>query len=479
MTLRDYVRVLRTGWRLLLALTVLGVALSAALTLARTPMYEGSAQLFVSASQPEGGTVTGLQQGSQFAQQRVKSYADIVNSRRVTEPVIARLELALTPAQLAARITATATVDTVLMRVAVRDPSPVDAQRIAQAVALRFTEVATALETPLGGSTSPVKVSVVRDAELPTAPVSPRKGLDIGLGLLVGLALGAGISVLREALDGSIKSSDVIEEVLSLPTVGVIGYDADSAKQPLIVHDDPRSPRAEAFRQLRTNLQFLDVDHPPRSIVLTSSLPSEGKSTTACNLALALTQAGVRVILVDGDLRRPRVASYLGIEGAVGLTDVLAGRADADDVLQPWGDGRLMVLPSGPTPPNPSELLGSTQMTTLMAELESRADLVLVDAPPLLPVTDSSVLASVCDGVILVVRSGRTTREQAARAVETLRRVDANTYGVVLNMAPSKGPDAYAYGYGYAPEPVRQARHRRVDIPAQKARIAELAGPRR
>ncbi|MDB5819126.1 MAG: putative polysaccharide biosynthesis protein, partial [Rhizobacter sp.] len=182
-------------------------------------------------------------------------------------------------------------------------------------------------------------------------------------------------------------------------------------------------------------------------------LPQEGKSTTTCNLAIALSQAGLRVILVEADLRRPRLATYMGLEGAVGLTNVLIGSAKLEDVLQPWGSNALEVLPSGPTPPNPSELLGSQQMQELIAQLEGRADLVLLDAPPLLPVTDAAVLSSLTSGALMIIRAGSTTRDQAKSALAILRGVDTAVYGVVLNMVPTKGPGAYRYGYyGYGYE---------------------------
>jgi succinoglycan biosynthesis transport protein ExoP len=445
--LRDYLRILRLRWRLITLCTVLAVAAAVGATLATTPVYMASAQLFVSTATTAEGSISGLQQGGQFAQQRVKSYADIVDSPPVTEPVSDQLGLMLDAQALANKIEASAPLDTVLINVDVTDESPELARDIANAVAQRFTVVASELETPEGAQASPVKVSVVRAADLPEAPVSPRAKLNIALGLLVGLAVGVGAAVLRETLDTSIKGVEAVQETLGLPTLGVITYDADTVKRPLIVQVDPQSTRAEAFRQLRTNLQFVDIDHQPKSIVVTSSVPQEGKSTTTCNLAIALTQAGVRVILVEADLRRPRLAEYLGMEGAVGLTDALIGRAPLEDLLQPWGDGTMRVLPSGPTPPNPSELLGSQQMGDLLRELEEQADLVLLDAPPLLPVTDAAVLATQVSGSILVVRSGHTTRDQAARSVEILRGVDAHLYGVVLNMAPTKGPEAYKYGY--------------------------------
>ena len=336
-----------------------------------------------------------------------------------------------------------------LLNVHVRDTNPVRAQLIANAVAQQFGLLVNQLETPQGSGTSPVKVSVVQEAQLPLTPVAPNKKVDIGLGILLGLALGVALAVLLDVLDTSVKSAEELEAATESAVLGVIGFDSDATKSPLIVQTDPHSPRAEAFRQLRTNLQFVDIDHPVKSIVITSSIPQEGKSTTTANLAITLAQAGLKVVLVEADLRRPKLMQYLGVEGAVGVTSVLIGRVSLDDALQPWGNGSLMVLPAGPTPPNPSELLGSQGMADLISQLEARADIVLVDAPPLLPVTDAAVLAKICDGALLIVRHGLTSREQVIRAVESLRVVDAHLIGNVLNMAPAKGPDAYGYGYAY------------------------------
>lgn len=453
MDIRDYALVLRKRWRLITMCLLLAVAAALAATLATAPTYRASAQLFVSTATGADSNVAGLQQGGQFAQQRVKSYADIVDSPPVTEAVIRELGLEVSTQRLADQISASAPLDTVLINVDVTDELPARAQLIANSVAERFTAVASELERPEGGQTSPVKVSVVRPADLPEAPVAPRPVLNLMLGLLAGLAVGVGAAVLRETLDTSLKGAQEVQTALDLPTLGLIAYDSDAVRRPLIVHVDPHSARAEAFRQLRTNLQFVDVDHKPRSIVVTSSVAGEGKSTTTSNLALALTQAGLQVILVEADLRRPRLAEYLGLEGAAGLTDALVGRAHLDELLQPWGDGSLQVLASGPFPPNPSELLGSLQMSELLRDLESRCDLVLLDAPPLLPVTDAAVLSANASGAIVVVRCGSTTREQASRAVDILRGVDAHVYGVVLNMVPGRGSDGYQYGYGsYAPD---------------------------
>ncbi|MDX6286413.1 MAG: tyrosine-protein kinase [Frankiales bacterium] len=445
MDLRDYLRVLRTRWRLIALCTLVAIGAAAAYSTQQTPLYRASTQLFVAGASAD---ISGALTGQQFSQQRVQSYAQIVNSPAVVDPVVKELGLSLTPGQVAAEISADVPPNTVLLNIHVTDTQPARAQAIANAVSQRFATLAAQLET-LGKNTPPVHVSVVKPAGLSTTPISPKTNRNLVLGAILGLLLGVAVAALRDTLDTTVKHLDDLTKEVAVPALGVVLFDPDAVKRPLIVDAAAQSTRAEAFRQLRTNLQFVDVDSAPHSIVITSSVPEEGKTTTTANLAISLAQAGVRVCLVEGDLRRPRLMHYLGLEGAVGLTSVLIGRAKLDDVLQPWGDGKLQVMGCGPTPPNPSELLGARTMAQTLKELEDRFDLVIVDAPPLLPVTDAAVLASLCSGAIIVVRHGKTKREQVRRAVEALRSVDTAIYGLVLNMAPSKGPDAYYYGYAY------------------------------
>lgn len=453
MDVRDYVHILRTRWRALVACVLLALFGAALLTISTPRTYQATAQLFVSTSQSSSAdSGSGLNQGALFAQQRVKSYAEIISSPEVTGPVVRTLGLSSTPEQLGRDVSATAPLNTVLINVSARAMTPISAQRVANAVAQQFTVVVAELETPTGSALPTVKVSVIRQADVPTAPISPRTKFNLALGLLLGMATGLAVALLRDNLDTSLKNSSQVQDLLKTSTLGSICFDPSATDRPLLMSADAHSMRAESFRQLRTNLQFVDVDAPPRSIVITSALPKDGKSTTACNLAVTLAQAGVRVALVEADLRRPRLADYMGIEGAVGLTDVLVGHARLDDVLQPWGPDDLLVLPSGSTPPNPSELLGSRNMRDLIEALEQRVDLVLIDATPLLPVTDAAILAAQVSGVIVVLRANKTTREQASRAFELLHRVDARIYGVVLNMTPAKGPGASGYGYGYGAE---------------------------
>lgn len=450
MDLRDFVRVLRRRWRIVVALVLLSTATAVTVTALSTRIYQADAEVFVSL-QDAGSSTSNAYQGNLFSQERVKSYAKIANSPKVTGAVVRQLGLDLTPEQVAGKITATAPTDTVLVDLVVKDPSPTRARDIANAVSTQFAKVVSDLERPATGRASPVSVTVVRPADLPMSPVSPRSTINIALGLLVGLALGIGVAVLRETLDTTVKTSEDLQKLTGSSALGVIAYDGQAQRNPLVSQLDTRTGRGEAFRTLRTNLRFVDIDKPPRAVVITSSIASEGKSTTACNLAITLASAGVRVILVEGDLRRPRVADYMGLDGSVGLTDVLIGRAALDVVLQPWASSTLSVLASGPLPPNPSELLSSAQMNELLHAMQARADIVLIDAPPLLPVTDAAILSRECDGALVIVRHGKTTREQLARSLDALKSVDARVLGTVLNMAPAGGANGY-YGYGYAGE---------------------------
>jgi succinoglycan biosynthesis transport protein ExoP len=447
--LRDYLRILRKNWILIVALTLAGVGGSAAYSIASTPDYQSSTQLFVSVQTSQASTTGDLYQGSNFAQQKVKSYVDVVTSPLVLAPVIDELDLDVTPGQLAKLVEASSPLDTVLIDIAVTNEDPQLAANIADAVADSTAQVVEDLESPTDGGASPVRIRTIAPAVAPTAPSSPNVPLNLALGLLVGLALGVGIAVLRTVLDTRIHGPRDVEAITPHPILGGIGADPEAKKRPLIVQVDPGDPRAEAFRSVRTNLQFVNFEDRPRSMVITSAVPGEGKSTTTANLAITMAESGAKVAIIDADLRMPRIAEYLGIEGAVGLTDVLIGRAQLRDALQRWGKGHLFALPAGRIPPNPSELLGSQAMVRLLKEVTEQFDFVLIDAPPLLPVTDAAVLGKFAGGTIVVTAAGETTKGEFGAALRTLDQLGNRVLGIVINMLPTKGPDAYAYGSYY------------------------------
>jgi polysaccharide biosynthesis transport protein len=448
--LRDYLRVLRRSWILVLAITVVAVGAATAYSLLVTPEYQATTKVFVSTQ--SATSVSDLTQGNTYTQQVVQSYSDIVTTPIVLDPVIARLGITESPELLAKRITASAPLNTVVIQISATDISPELAAGIANAVARSFTEVVGTLTPATSSGVTPVKVTIVQEASIPISPSSPIIPLNIALGLLVGLALGMGIAVLRYVVDTRIRGVHDVQAVSQAPILGGIAFDSNAVKRPLIVQDDPRSPRAESFRSLRTNLQFLDYGGRAHSFVFTSAIEGEGKTTTVSNLAIALADNGAKVVVVDADLRQPRLASTLGLEGAVGLTDVLIGNVNLVDAVQEWGTGTLRVLPAGMVPPNPSELLGSQSMTDVLKKLTEWYDIVLIDSPPLLPVSDAAILSKRTGGAILVAAAGKTRRNQLRGALDVLDGVGAEVLGIVLTMLPVKGPDAYGYGhaaYGY------------------------------
>jgi capsular exopolysaccharide synthesis family protein len=447
MELSDYVRILRKNWLVIVVAALLGIGVGAAYSLTRTPQFTASSTVFVSTQ--ASGTVQELQQGSNFTQARVQTYVNLVTTPLVMDPVIEQLRLDRSAAQLASGISAASPVNTTLITITVENADPALAADVANAVGESLTKVVEKIETPNGSTISPVRLTRVKDATPPGSPSSPKTALNLAIGGLAGLVAGLVFAVLRMFLDTRVRSARDIEQVTPAPILGAIAFDPRAKERPLIVHVDPLSPRAETFRALRTNLQFLDMGGRA-SFVITSSVPTEGKSTSTINLAIALADAGKRVALIDTDLRRPKVAEYMGIEGGAGLTDVLIGRASISDVMQPWGQRSLFVLPAGKIPPNPSELLGSKQMRALLEAFERDFDVVLCDAPPLLPVTDAAILAKATSGAIVVVAAGRTNRRQLSSAVDALQTVDAKVAGVVMSMVPTRGPDAYySYGYNY------------------------------
>lgn len=303
----------------------------------------------------------------------------------------------------------------------------------------------------LAEAQSTSNIVVVEEATQPETPIRPRTVQNTLLGALVGLMLSIGVVFLIEYLDDRIRSPEQIDKVLKLPVVGLIakmgnGYHG-TGKHQLIAVREPRSPIVEAFRSLRTNIQFAGVDQPIRTLLVTSPGPSEGKSTVAANLAVVMAQAGLKVSLVDADLRRPVLHNHFNQVNRSGLTDViLRDPGQWNGLTVPSGVPNLSLLLSGSLPPNPSELLGSKRMHQLVDYLHQFNDVVLIDAPPLLPVTDALVLSSLTDGVLLVIDYGSTRIGEAVQGRTQLDQSGARILGVVMNKIPT-GRRGYSYYY--------------------------------
>ncbi len=308
-------------------------------------------------------------------------------------------------------------------------------------------------------------VRVIDRAVPPLFPIKPRKALNMAIGFLVGLALGVGLSFFLDSLDNSIKTVEELEHGFGTPVLGLIpaiqaegqrssrkngGDEVARISATLVTKYTPRSHVSEAYRSLRTNIQFSRIDDPLKTVVISSAAPSEGKSTTAANLAITTAITGIRTLLVDADLRRPVIHSLFGLEREPGIINLLAEKLPLEKVIKPSGIDNLSVLTCGAIPPNPSELLGSQRMKELIKTLSQQYDLVLFDSPPVITVTDTAVLSPQVDGIVLVVKSHVTDKRALARAKTILSNLKATILGVILNKIELSGlAGGYDYYYHY------------------------------
>lgn len=441
MTLRDYYQVLRRQIVLILIVAIAGIALGAGYYLLVPKKYTSVTSLYV-VSQGENST-SAAYQGAQLSEQRVVSYVELATSDRVAQEVVNQLGLAETSAKLRQRVEATSTLNSVLISISATDSSPSQAALIANTFGQKLTEVVNEIERPIApGEPQLITIRTVQPAPIPSQASSTGLLTLLGLAAIGGLILGVAIAFLRHYFDTTIRTVESLREVSGVPVLGSVPYGAQISESPLYAHRSPQSRHAEAVRQIRTNLQFIDVDTSRKALVVTSCVAGEGKTVTTVNLALACSSAGLSVLLIEADLRRPHAAELLGLDNAVGLTSVLTNRATLDQAIQRW-DAGLDVLGSGPIPPNPSELLSSKYMADIQKHLTFKYDLVLIDTPPVLPVSDATAIASMADGVLLICRHGSTTRNEVSTAVESFNVLSIPIVGSVLSMAPDLSSSTY------------------------------------
>jgi capsular exopolysaccharide synthesis family protein len=441
---KQFFKVIRRRWLSVVALMAVALAVAGFISWRTTPQYESKARIFVSVNATSS---TEIATTGYFVAGRVTTYADLATSTELMEGVIADLDLNLSPEQLAGRVTAEVVPDTTLIEMTVRDPNPRDAQRNADWLANSYAEYLTTVETPAGADEAQILASVTDSASYNPDAVAPRTVLYLAVAGLLGLLIGVATALTREILDRTVSAQEHIKEVTAAPVLASVGFDKDISANPLLTNLGSFAPRTEAFRLLRTNLQFLDLDDQPRCLVISSAVPGEGKTMTSTNLAVALAQTGRRTLVIDADLRRPRVAGLLGLDAAVGLTTILVGKTEVQDAIQVHEPSGLHFLASGAKPPNPTEILQSRVTHDLIKQLRDEYDMVIIDAPPLLPVADASVLATLADGTILVVKHGKTTRDQLAEAIARLNQVGGRLFGVVVNMIPRRSTNSYYYYY--------------------------------
>jgi capsular exopolysaccharide synthesis family protein len=454
MELRDYLRGLRRHWIAILLMTIVGAGAGYGWTLLQTPVYVAGASGYVSSTGVEDLGTSSL--GDSVARAKVPTYLEIAGWRTVAEHAIEELGLNTTPEALVQRIEVSNPADTTFITVSAQGPSPESARALAEAWIDAMKLEIDDIEGDGSPGSAPVTILPGDVASLPSSPSFPDVQTAVIVGGILGLGFGIAFAMIRTVSDRRIRAADDVEQRTGVAVVGTIPIVPGLDDETRLIGPSTESTGknstfavSEALRALRTNLQFMDVDHPPKTIVVTSPLPGDGKSTIACNLALTLAAGGSPVVLVDGDLRRSMVAKTMGLPGGAGLSDVLAGRATLVEVLQRTPkSSNLLVLAAGSVPPNPSEVLGSERMHALIADLTKHAT-VIIDAPPLLPVTDGAVLTHQADGALVVITLRKTTFDLLDKALDTLHKARGRALGIVLNRAPLRGADAAAYSYEY------------------------------
>lgn len=444
----DFLRSVIRRWQVVLLLGILGGLGGYAYASTLPTMYRATSSVFVSS--PRGDTTNELVQGFTFTEKLVQSYSQLATMPAVLQPVIDNLELDTTPAALASRVSASTPLNTVIIEVTVINRSPEQSARIANAITRSLATVGQDL-APEGPAGSPsITVETVSTAQAPLKPFSPNLMLLVATGALIGLAIGAAFAVLRDMLDTRVRDEKDLARVSDAPLLGKVGKNSRRDPAGIAMRVMPRSSVAEAYRRIQTNLEFIDVDHKPHTIVVTSSVTRDGKSTTSVNLALALAERAPRVLLIDADLRRPSIADVCGVDGDVGLTTVLVGAISAEEAIVPLSPS-LSVLSAGAVPPNPGQLLSSDAMRSLIRTLAKSYDYIVIDSAPLLATTDALGLAHIADGAIVVARYRKTRRSQLKDTVDSLENVNARVLGIVLNQVKERGQQAY-YGMQDLPE---------------------------
>lgn len=522
--LRDYLAVLSRRKWIVVQTVVLVLAVAIGVTFVQTPRYESEVRLVVEPN--TGGDDAAALNQLVFGQRELETQKELVSSEMVAERVREQLGLQIETDDLLRDVDVSLLRDTQIIEIRAESEDPEMAAQVAQGFAeaylafrqdqaleqlLRSSEALQSreaetrrrlaeLETEIARqdpSEQPNELTVERDrlqselagiaaqqaglrgtevfargggqviapAEAPDEPFAPKPLRTGVLALVLGAMLGVGLAFLRDFLDDAIRSED---QAVQAAGHGVLGYiprwahgpDGDERPVTLV---EPASPVAEAYRTLRTNIRFVSVGRSSRSLLVTSALPAEGKTTTAANVAVALARAGTRVLLVGADLRRPAVHRTFGITAEPGLSDVLVGDVELADVISDVGVPNLRVIPSGAVPPNPAELLSSPAMGRLVSELEQIADVVVYDGPPVLAVADALELAPKVGGTLLVIDMGSSGRNVVRQAASRLRGVGVDMSGIVLNnLDPNDGYYGYAYYHAYAQDDAqRKPRSRR------------------
>ncbi|HLM20311.1 MAG TPA: polysaccharide biosynthesis tyrosine autokinase [Propionibacteriaceae bacterium] len=431
---RDYLEIVRHYWKSALGVALTVLVAAAAITFLPSPKYTATTRLFLGVP---SRSVQEAVQGLDFTAQQMKSYAEVATSPLVLEPVTRQLNLGKTSDELATITKVTVPLNTVILEIEVTDSTPARAAAIANAVGAQFAAVVGEVVPTQKDASEPVRATVLTRGIPPSAPSSPQpiRNLTVGIGLA--LLAGLATAFLRFALSSKLRNERDLLAITEVPVLGVIPH-TRPADLRLEGRSAQQGPRGEAVRRLRANLRFVAEPEWLNTILVSSAVWGEGTSSTARDLALAMADAGVRVVLLEADLRRPTLAHDLNLPQGSGLSHVLIGEADPADVVYAWPGTTVAVVPAGEVPPNPSDLLGSARMAPLMQRLSATFEVVLIDGPAILEVSDSLELSRHAGCALLVVSVNRIQRRQLAEALASFETADAKLVGLVINEARVK-----------------------------------------
>ncbi|WP_332644706.1 polysaccharide biosynthesis tyrosine autokinase [Aeromicrobium sp.] len=445
MDFQQFIGVLRARWKFIVVTLLIGSFLTVGLAMSRAAEYASTGRIFIAV--PDNSAQVNDYLSTYLVAQRTASYAELAKDPVLLQKVIDRTGLQLSRSELSARITTKVVTNTQIVEVRATGLTPVEARDLAEAEITELVALVNDFEKPTSDKPAAVVARSTGTPLLNPVPVGVPLAFVVAIGVILSFLAGIVGALIKDLLDISIKSRQDVEHAVDLPVISALPHDPSVAKD---AHSAvaPGSPLAEGFRVLRANLRFADLDSSGQMILVTSALPNEGKTLTAVNLAQSLAATGQSVLLIDCDLRSPSVAANLGLENAVGMLSVLLGHISLSDAVQAHSSG-LDVLPTGPRPPNPSEVLETDAVGSLLNVVREAYDVIVIDAPPILPVADTSTLVRHVDGVLLVARYGRTRKDVLRLAAERILGLNGRLYGVVLNGIPRRGGGGYGYGYGY------------------------------
>ncbi len=443
MDILGFLRMLGRRWVWLVVPVILTVGAAGAYSFSQPKTYTAKASSYYSIE--FGSSASDLFQGANYTQLQLASFASLATQPIVLDAVIHDLSIPTTAEDLAKSVNVVASTDTVIVDVFVDAGTPQDAALIANAINVELGKVVSQLSPKNVKGDSTVQAVVVSTATPPELPSGPENRRNLAIGLLAGLLLGLFAAIASEKLDTRVLGPEDLPA--GLPVLGTISVSKD-ASEPAVWHESDNAVLLpQAFSRIQANLKFASVDAPVSRLLVTSGVPGEGKSTIAVGLALSFAESGARTLLVDADMRRPRIERYMDVEGAVGLADVLVGSVRWQDVVQPWGDHGLNVLPAGTKPPNPTLLLQSRAMSAFLDELGEHFDIMVMDSPPLLAVVDPLSMVPKVDGMVLVVGRGKIRDHQLAAALKAVLAAKGNLLGAVMNHMPVPRNRIEKYGY--------------------------------